>query len=319
MESRKPPFSFRTALERAREILSSSQRLREASLVEPEAEQLALAAYKKATGTPMSRLDFYATPGAEFPGNAFVLLEAWCKERAAGKILQHLTGVQTFLGHEYEVGPQVLVPRPETEFLVLEACKVLKSFNPENRKFGIEIGIGSGAISIELLASFPEMSILASEVSADAEATAVRNANKILGAEWRKRLAIQRAPNAMDVLGAFRVLNGKKADFLISNPPYLSGEDEVDADVLTGEPREALFPGANPGADALYFYREIAAKADQYVRPDGWMFFEISHDRAQATAALFTSRGWAARLVKDLTGRERVLEVHLAAEAFRGK
>lgn len=318
MESKKSP-SFRTALERAREILSSSQRLVEASLVETEAEQLALAAYRKVTGRSISRLDFYSTPGRDFSPSAFLLLEDWCRERAAGKILQHLTEVQAFLGHEYEVGSEVLVPRPETELLVIEACEVLKSMDQEKRELGIEIGLGSGAISIELLASFPEMRIFASEVSPKAEAMAIRNARRILGPKWQKRLKILRAPNAMNVLGAFESLQGRKVDFLISNPPYLSIQDEVDADVLAGEPHEALFPDSDPCADPLLFYREIAAKAEQYVRPGGWVFFEISHDRAQATAALFTSRGWAARLVDDLTGRKRVLEVQLATETFRGE
>lgn len=109
--------------------------------------------------------------------------------RAHGKLLQHLTGVQVFLDHEYEVGPEVLVPRPETEVLVRAAMDQLKE-----PQFGLELGIGSGVISIELLSHFESLTILASELSAEARDLALRNRNRILASpsssrsDWHRML-----------------------------------------------------------------------------------------------------------------------------------
>jgi release factor glutamine methyltransferase len=147
--------------------------------------------------------------------------------------------------------------------------------------------------------------MLASEISEKASQLAVRNAISILGSA--DRLKVVRPDFASDVL---KVFSGKKADFLISNPPYLdpSSPAETDAEVLKHEPASALFPQTPSGMapDPLYFYREIASGALQLLNPGGSIFLEIASERADKILQLFEPL-WNIQLISDLTGRPRVL------------
>ena len=99
---------------------------------------------------------------------------------------------------------------------------------------------------------------------------------------------------------------GLKADFLISNPPYLdSDKDVVDLEVRTQEPASVLFA---PKGDPLFFYREIALRGPAVLKRWGLVFLELAHERAQEVKTLFSEAGWAElKLVADLNGRERVM------------
>jgi release factor glutamine methyltransferase len=102
------------------------------------------------------------------------------------------------------------------------------------------------------------------------------------------------------------VFQGKlknKVSFIISNPPYLASRSEVDNDVMNHEPHIALFAPEN---DPLYFYREIAEHADEFLEPGGMVFLECPHERIDAIDRLFGD-GWKTHKYRDLTGRERVL------------
>ncbi|OFZ18303.1 MAG: hypothetical protein A2X94_13140 [Bdellovibrionales bacterium GWB1_55_8] len=297
-------LNFRGALRRAREILETNDSLVKKGLVSTEAEQLVLAAYRRISGAALSRIRIFTDPELGYPSNAMRQLEDWCRARAQGALLQHLIGYQVFLDHEYAVGPGVLVPRPETEALVLKAIEVLRS-GTGLPGTGIEIGLGSGVISVELLCAFPGLRMLASEFSAEAESYGRKNAENVLGNEWAKRLEILRAPESSSIYGVFLGKLRSPADFMISNPPYVAYDDEIDDDVLKSEPHAALFPG--PFVEPLYFYRGIAEGAMRLLKPEGWVFLEIPHERAGPIGELFTNNGWAANIFTDLTGRDRVL------------
>ncbi|MCM2323861.1 MAG: hypothetical protein NDJ90_11430, partial [Oligoflexia bacterium] len=215
------PGSFREALAIARRLLSASHELVRRDLVDAEAEILVMEAYRKVAGRALSRSEFYLRTADRYPEAAAAILLTWAGARAEGRLLQHLTGVQVFLNHEYEVGPDALVPRPETEVLVTVATEELGGGRSTPVR-GLEIGLGSGAIAIELLSRFPGLRIRASELSEGAVALAVRNAEKILGSGWATRLEIVRPGTALEVFEPFaQGLQRGPADFLISNPPYL--------------------------------------------------------------------------------------------------
>jgi release factor glutamine methyltransferase len=223
--------------------------------------------------------------------------------RAEGRLLQHLLGSQVFLDHEYEVGPDVLVPRPETELLASIAIEELASLS-HSLKLGLEVGLGSGVLSIELLARFPALRMIASELTAEARARALSNANRILKEQLARLIVITPAEPSQVLEPFAAAMAGEKADFLISNPPYLAKTDPIDEEILRHEPHTALFPPIDP----LLFYREIAAKGAALLKPEGAIFLEIAPERGAAVAELFDEAGWThLRIEQDLAGRDRIL------------
>jgi release factor glutamine methyltransferase len=210
------------------------------------------------------------------------------------------------LDHIYQVGPEVLVPRPETELLCVTAIQALKK-NSCPLQLGLEIGVGSGILSIELLDRFPHLSMVASELNACAMERAHSNAIRILGPDIARsgRFSLVQAKTSHEVLEPLqRILFNRKADFLISNPPYLMEGDFIEAGVLNYEPRAALFA---PPEDSLFFYRRIEEHADRVLKQNGMLFLEISNERAHSIERLFDAKKWEITVYPDLNGLERIL------------
>jgi release factor glutamine methyltransferase len=300
---RERPDSFFEALKAAREMLSASPALVAKGSIEAEAEQLVIAAFRQAGGPALTRMELFGRVRDRYPEEAGKRLLELAGTRAEGKPLQHLTGYQIFLDHEYAVGPDVLVPRPETELLVTLAIETLKRETRVPAQ-GIEIGLGSGVISIELLAEFSTLTMSATELTPEAAARARVNARKILGSQ-SNRLTVMPVGDALDVWGPFvSGFAGAPADFVISNPPYLAASDPIEDEVRDFEPATALFA---PPSDPLHFYRQLALYAEKYVRPGGFAFLEVAPERAQECLKLFSESGWEAKVLPDLTGRDRVL------------
>ena len=224
---------------------------------------------------------------------------------AEGTPLQHVTGTQFFHEHEYEVGPAALIPRAETELLIVESIRDLRAGPPPRR--GLEIGLGAGVLSIELLAAFSGLCMVATELSADAVALARQNARRILGPgpgtssspSGESRLAVFPAGNAREVWEPVLRASRSLFDFVISNPPYLV-PGEATEEVAAHEPASALWA---PEGDADYFYRMLATPPAGLLAPRAGIFLELPHERAEAIAAIFPG----ARLLPDLTGRSRIL------------
>lgn len=237
------------------------------------------------------------------PGMSDAEKQNWISERVkrreSGEILAYLTGKRVFLDHEYQVGKGVLVPRPETEVLV----RAVGEYITPQMRLGAEIGLGSGAISIELLSKFPSISMVGTEISKVALDYANKNAVAILGSTRRIKFVAHDSVRA--VMGPLRfALQRGKVDFIVSNPPYLASQDEIAQDVLEQEPKEALFAfDENPD----YFYREIANEALEILKPHGFLAFEIPHERADQISTLFIEKGFKTLIQNDLTGRARVL------------
>lgn len=306
--SRELPHSYEDALRVSREILSRRRDLVAQGLIEVEAERVVEGAFERVNGKPLSRSDLHLRLKDRLPQAEGEAVLRIVMARAQGLPLQYATGFQRFRDHSYEVGPGVLVPRLETELLVQTIVDDVRS-RGEAPSLGLEVGAGSGAISIELLTALPSLRMVASELSPKAADYARRNAERVLGAQ-SKRLELLAVEDDRFVLEPFgSALKGKQADFLVTNPPYLSEIDEVSDEVRNHEPHEALYA---PADDPLYFYRRVAEGVGPLLASGARVYCEIPHTQAISIHRLFTRAGWAVEVLKDLTGRPRIVRAQAA-------
>jgi len=210
--------------------------------------------------------------------------------RGARLPMAQVIGRRMFWGRDFAVTPDVLDPRPETESLIAAAL---------DAHFArvADLGTGSGAILVTLLAERPEASGLGTDISPAALAVAQRNA-----------AALGVAERAQWAEGAWFDAVAGRYDLIVSNPPYIA-EDEMAglAPELHHEPRIAL----TDGGDGLSAYRAICAGARAHLAPGGRLMVEIGHAQGAAVAALFRAAGLENVAVQpDMDGRDRVVLGH---------
>lgn len=222
--------------------------------------------------------------------------------------LQYVTGTAFFCGHPFHVAPGVLIPRPETEWIVDTAVNLVMSSAPRI----LDIGTGSGCIatSISLALADRHCYTEAWDISEDALRIAADNAER-LGAEvkFRRRdaLRLEEDFSAEERLeaeqGGAEELSDTNAaaeswDIIVSNPPYICNREAADmhANVLRHEPHLALFV---PDTDPLLFYRAIARYAMRSLRRGGWLLFECNTLYAHDTAQMVSDMGFATSVVED--------------------
>lgn len=222
--------------------------------------------------------------------------------------LQYVTGTAFFCGHPFHVAPGVLIPRPETEWIVDTAVNLVMSSAPRI----LDIGTGSGCIatSISLALADKHCYTEAWDISEDALRIAADNAAS-LGAdvEFRRRDALRLEEEKSEEMrlekekGGAVVTSGLDAaaeswDIIVSNPPYICNREAADmhANVLRHEPHLALFV---PDTDPLLFYRAIASYAMRSLRKGGWLLFECNTLYAHDTAQMALDMGFATSVVED--------------------
>lgn len=218
--------------------------------------------------------------------------------------LQYVTGTAFFCGHPFHVAPGVLIPRPETEWIVDTAVNLVTSSAPRI----LDIGTGSGCIatSISLALVDKHCYTEAWDISEDALRIAADNAER-LGADvkFRRRDALRLEedfPAEENQSGAEVLIadNASSAswDVIVSNPPYICNREAADmhANVLRHEPHLALFV---PDTDPLLFYRAIASYAMRSLRKGGWLLFECNTLYAHDTAQMASDMGFATSVVED--------------------
>ncbi|MBC7932389.1 MAG: peptide chain release factor N(5)-glutamine methyltransferase [Rubrivivax sp.] len=229
--------------------------------------------------------------------------DAGIARRAAGEPLQYVTGVQEFYGLDFEVTPDVLIPRPETELLVETALEILKETASPRV---CDIGTGSGCVAVSLLHERRDARAVALDISASALRVAARNAERN-GVGDRMELL------ASDCFDALRSDERREASFdlIAANPPYIA-EGEIaglQREVREHEPRIAL----TPGGDGLSVIRRLVAEAPDFLKPRGHFLIEIGFGQHERVAALVDARVWTLLGIrKDLQGIPRCVALRLA-------
>ena len=223
--------------------------------------------------------------------NSPALLSAVAR-RATRYPLQYLLGEWPFYRQTYEVSPDCLIPRSDTEILVEEAIKRL----PANAVFA-DLCTGSGCIAISTLAERPDTRAVAVEKFQATLDLAIRNAEK-------NRVADRFEGRLSDVLSDGFLPAGTTYDAILSNPPYIRQDVLATLDPeLEAEPRAAL----DGGADGLMFYRAILKYGAKHLNPGGCFLFEIGFDQAEALRALGAQAGFCnVSLLRDFGGCDRV-------------
>lgn len=263
---------------------------------EREARSIAFLAVERLCG--LSRADIALTPAAMVeitPG-----LEAAIADIGRGVPVQYVTGRADFFGLSLAVGPDVLIPRPETEELVAWVIESSENgFLPHGARI-LDIGTGSGAIAVALALNLPAAQIAATDISEGALRMAAANAEAN-----RAEVALVWA----DILSedAAERFGGRRFDAIVSNPPYIPESDRPSMHVnVTGhEPAEALFV---PDGDPLVFYKAIARHGRVLLAESGSLFFEIYEHLADQTARMLRELGYGdVECRRDINGRERMI------------
>lgn len=210
--------------------------------------------------------------------------------RAKREPLQYILGSQEFMGLEFDVLPGVLIPRHDTEVLV---TALIQRAGEQSRI--LDIGVGSGCIAVALARALPQAEVVGVDNSPEALVLAQQNA---------ARLGVRITLFAGSL---FEPFPGQKFDLIVSNPPYIPTTDleTLQPEVRDFEPIQAL----DGGPDGLDFYQRITQAAPAYLKPGGWLLFEVGVNQAEPVQKLFTRAGKFADLftVKDHNLIERVV------------
>ena len=215
------------------------------------------------------------------------LMHSLIERRASGEPVAYLLGQKEFYGLTLRVSSAVLVPRPDTETLVDWALELMRGFSAPASV--LDMGTGSGAIALALKHNLPSARVTALDASAGALEVAMHNATQLqldvqfLQSDWWERVT------------------GQRFNLIVSNPPYVSGDDEHLV-ALQHEPQMAL----TPGGDGLGALRHIAAGAPAHLNSGGWLLLEHGHNQAPAVTAMLVEQGFGLVTTRhDLAGIPR--------------
>lgn len=275
----------------AEAILQGSHKLRKAGVPEARLEAGLLLAYV------LKKDRTYMLTHAEDPisDDELASFQDALEERAQGKPSQYILGQQEFYGLQFEVTPEVLIPRPETELLVETALKLVSS---DKAIYFCDVGTGSGCIAIALLTQLSLARGTALDVSAAALEVAKRNAARH---NVTKRLELK-------LSDCFAELDEQtRFDLIVSNPPYVAETSipHLQREVRDFEPMVAL----TAGADGLDIIRRLVVEASDRLKPGGHLVFEIGFDQHEAVGKLIDRAGvWELQdLHHDLQGIPRTV------------
>lgn len=265
------------------------ERLKEAGIEEAGLDAWYLLEYV----TGINRATYFADSNQEMKDSHRATYQALISERETRIPLQHLTGVQEFMGLEFRVNEHVLIPRQDTEILVETA---LEKINTKKPLRVLDMCTGSGCILLSVLSygrKKCEITGVGVDVSDKALQVAKENARILqVDAEWIES----------DLFSGV----SEKFDMILSNPPYIPSAviKTLQPEVREHDPLLAL----DGKEDGLYFYRKIIEESRNYLQPGGWLIFEIGAEQGEAVSSYLKQNGFVQVAVKkDLTGLDRVV------------
>lgn len=265
--------------------MEGTRALRDAGVPGPERDARLLLA--EAISMPVARLTL--EPDWPVTMEQVSVFHGFLARRSAREPVSRILGRRVFWGRDFEVTPDVLDPRPETETLIAEAL------SGGTAKRLIDLGCGSGIIGVTLLAEWPSATGVCSDVSQPCLDVTARNAKT---QNVTDRLTLVQSDWFEGVDGEF--------DLIVSNPPYIT-EDEMahlDPDVALHDPHLAL----TPGGDGLSPYRVLAEGSMNHLSEGGRVLVEIGWKQGPDVAEIFTKAGLSnVKVVADLDGRDRVV------------
>ncbi len=252
----------------------------------------------------------YAHPEHELDATAREKYFSLVARRASGVPTQHLTGHQEFWGLDFEVTPDVLIPRPETEHVIevaLERLGVSSEAGSPRRNEGLriaDVGTGSGCIAIALAHELLAAQIIATDISAAALEVARRNAARH-GVASRVDFIECNLMDALHLQSPATSHQSPHLDLIASNPPYIGRQEmaTLPRDVREHESAVALF-GGEAGTE---IYAPLIAQAAKLLKPAGILVLELGHDSAEHVSRLLDAPEWTSvDITNDLAGISRV-------------
>jgi release factor glutamine methyltransferase len=270
----------------------ASERLRAASVPNDLLDAQTLLAEALGRDRTYLIVNFNEQLGEDLLTAYFALIE----RRSAGEPLQYITGHQQFFGLEFEVTPDVLIPRPETELIVEETLRLVEEQKLDAPVI-VDLGTGSGCIAVTLARELLNAKIFACDISTAALNVARKNAVRH---ELQSRIEFIES----DLLAEFP--QTPFADFILSNPPYVAAIElpMLQREVRDWEPHTAL----TDRGDGLSFYRRLLADAPACLKPGGHLICELGFGQSDTVSAMAASLGWnEIRLLDDLQGIPRTI------------
>lgn len=248
----------------------------------------------------MDRTTFYLSLNKSFPKHKINTWQTWVQRRQAQEPIQYIVQEQEFYGRTFLVNPSVLIPRPETEILVEKVLEETDRLWPNQRLHIVDLGTGSGAISISLAMERPKWKVTAIDYSEKALEVAFQNAQYHHVSD---RIRMVLGDFLMPLIEANEMI-----DVIVANPPYISISEleQLEAQVRDFEPKLAL----NGGEDGLQAYRHIVSQLKEIQLPKKYLLaFEIGATQAQDVETLLQSFDDSLQIsvYPDLANRDRVI------------
>jgi release factor glutamine methyltransferase len=267
-------------------LIWGEQKLNEANIVDARNDAWLLLAM----ACKIDHTYYYMHMDEEMPEEPFHEFDVLIKKRMERVPLQYITGEQEFMGLTFRVNSNVLIPRQDTETLVEEALKVVQ---PDMKI--LDMCTGSGCVLISILKNAHGVTGMGYDISKQAIIVAKENAKN------------HDVPAVFERSNLFEDVVEEQFDMIVSNPPYIpTGEiATLMPEVADFEPHIAL----DGKEDGLFFYGKILEQSTEYLKPEGYLLFEIGYDQGEAVSSMLREAGFAeVSVIKDLAGNDRVVK-----------
>lgn len=239
----------------------------------------------------IKRIDLYMLFDRPLTNQELELCRSRLRRRGDGEPNSYIHGEVEFYNCKFKVNPKVLIPRQETEILVDEIAKELKTMDLEGKTL-LDLCCGSGCIGISLKKQFPTLKVIVSDLSEDALAVAKENATL----------------NEVDIEflqgNLLEPLKERKIDLFVCNPPYIAENEyaSLDREVRDFEPRQALISGST----GLECYEQLAKELPFHLNKGAKLWFEMGAKQAESITKIFKSEIWIKKVAKsDWAGHDR--------------